>query len=137
MTTVLQPQNILLQTVAGAAQFTGLAGAGLFSFAALANLPTSSRIVISRAAYHASANPGTQAQWRFVEPTGTPATAIILLGRAVTLTLVGPDGDGDLVVCPGEVPRLANGRPWDLVLTTSGKTGDGSAIVTYSIESAS
>lgn len=129
----LQPQNVVMQTVAGAGQFTGLAGAGLFSFAALTGLPMSSRIVVSRAAYHANANPGTQAQWRFVEPTATPPTAIILLGRAVTATLAGPDGDGDLVVCPGEVPRRADGQPWDLVLTTTGKTGDGTALIAYSI----
>lgn len=130
---ILQPQTIVLQSVAGAAQFTGLAGAGLFSFAAFANIPLDSRIVVSRASYHALANPGTQAQWFFVEPTATPITARILLGRALTATLVGPDGDGDLVVCPGEVPRRASGQPWDLVLTTSGKTGDGTATVCFSL----
>lgn len=130
----LQPQNIVTQTVAGAGQFTGLAGAGLFDFnLTVGNIPANSRVVILSAAYHANASPGTQATWLFVPPSGLPATAQILLGRA-TAGLVGPSGDGDLVVCPGKIPRTGV-IFWNLKLVTVGKTGDGTATVSYEIVS--
>lgn len=115
----------VIQTVAGAGQFTGLAGAGLFTFATLDRIPRTTRVVLSEVAIHAAigAPPLTRVDFYLVRPAG-PATARILLGRGLAPAIVGPDGDADYRVCGVPLPRDPgnNGPHWELVVTTVGKT---------------
>lgn len=119
------------QTVAGAGQFTGIAGAGLFSFDKYDNLPGTERIACSRIAYHAvsGGNPGTSVYFAWTNPDDP--NGFILAGRALNASIVAPDGSGDFVVCGGLVPRNANGHHWALRAYTAGKDVDGSVTIDY------
>lgn len=125
----------ITQTVAGAGQFTGGAGAGLFSFAGFNNLPPNSRVIIHTAAYHADSggNPGTEVTFYFVRPTGS-ATERILLGRALAAAILGPAGDGDVRFCGCPLPRDRVGVNWNLVATSAGKTVDATVSVDYTVQ---
>jgi len=120
------------QTVAGAAQFTGLVGAGLFSFAKFDLLPITSRVSLLRCAYHSATggNGGTRIDFYFKDPTGV-ATAIVLLGRGLAPTIPGPSGDADFTICGGAVPRNKDGTHWDLFCISAGKTVDATWTVDY------
>ncbi len=122
----------ITQTVAGAAQFTGLAGAGLFSFAQFDLLPSTSRVQLDRCAYHGATggNAGSRVDFKFVRPGGLP-TDVILLGRGVAPSITGPDSDADFSACGGLVPRDRNGVHWDLVVTSSGKTVAATVTIDY------
>lgn len=126
----------LFQTVAGVGQFTGLAGAGLFEFSFLDNIPRTSRVVLHIVAYHAEAggNPGTLFEALYVRPAGAP-TQQILLGRTLAAQILGPAGDGDVRYCGTVVPRDRSGQNWELVCRSTGKTVDATVSVDYTIES--
>jgi hypothetical protein len=125
----------ITQTIAGAAQFTGLSGAGLFSFAGFNGLPATSRVILHTAAYHAAAggNPGTEVAFYFVSPGGL-TTERILLGRALAASILGPAGDGDVRFCGIPVPRSRAGTNWHLVATSAGKTVDATVSVDYTVQ---
>jgi hypothetical protein len=122
----------IIQTVAGAAQFTGLAGAGLFSFSKFDALPSTSRVSVDRCAYHGDTggNAGNRVDFYFVRPGGTP-TEVVLLGRGLSPAITGPSGDADFTICAGLVPRDRNGDHWQLVAISSGKTVTASVVVDY------
>lgn len=127
--------GLYIQTVLGAAQFTGLVGAGLFVWP-VRRLALSSRVVIRSVGLHIDAGASplvTFATFRLVDPvTG----ASLLLASAAGTTMEGPaplvDG-ADLASCGRSVPRNADGEHWELHIVTTGKTQNGTAVVDFSI----
>lgn len=124
-----------VQTVAGAAQFTGAPGSGLFLFSEYDRLIRTTRISLARISYHANApGPGgDRIDIYLAPPTLTPTTERILLGRGLTTAITGPDGSVDFVVCGGLLPRENDGRQWAVVLTSAGKAIDATAVVDFYI----
>lgn len=122
----------LTQTVAGAGQFTGVAGAGLFSFSFISQIPLTSQIAVSRIGYHAVAggNVGTEVSFFWENPQdGT----LMLAGRALNSVIVAPDTSGDYVVCGGLVPRTFSGTLWQLKCYSSGKTVNATITVDFRV----
>jgi hypothetical protein len=121
------------QKVVGAGQFTGLAGAGLFSFANLSALPLTTQIAVSRIAYHAVAggNVGSEVYFAWTNPIDPDG--FILAGRALNASIVAPDTSGDYVVCGGLVPREITGQTWELRCYTVGKDVDATITIDWQI----
>lgn len=117
-------------TVAGAAQFTGAAGLGLFSFAAFDALPRSTRLSITTAAY-ATAVGASGDVTMMLQRQGGAATERALLLRALQADITGPDGDADVRTCGVTVPRDSDGRHWDLIVTTAGKAVTGTVSLDF------
>jgi hypothetical protein len=120
------------QTVAGAGQFTGSPGAGLFALGHYNQIPLTTRICALRLSYHAAAGgaPGDEVSFYFRDPD---LGDLILIGRALAVSITGPDGSGDYVVSPGVVPRDFSGTNWDIVCFSVGKTVDAYVILDYQV----
>lgn len=127
-------------TIAGAAQFTGLPGAGLFSFFPFNALPRTTRIQIMNISYAADpgGNPGTLFEAFVVRPDIVP-TERMIIGRATTTQIVGPAGDGDVRFCgialprddPDPFPFLGLGQFWNIVVRSAGKDVTATVCVDY------
>ena len=130
------PGQVEIQTIAVAAdQFTGLAGAGLFEFSEWDAAPLSTRIVLSAVAYASDDGGGAvsgNVEFYLRPPAGGGGgSERILLGRGLQADITGPDGRGDFSVCGKAVPRLADGRHWQLHAVTVGKDAVASVIVDW------
>lgn len=127
-------------TIAGAAQFTGFPGAGLFSFLAFDRLPRTTRIQILNVSYAADpgGNPGTLFE-AFAVRVGIVPTERMLIGRATTTQIVGPAGDGDVRFCgialprddPDPFPGIGLGAFWNIVVRSQGKDVDATVCIDY------
>ncbi len=124
------PGQAICQTVAGAAEFTGLAGAGLFSFASLDNLPDATRVVLTAVAYATAVGDAGDVSI-IVRRVGGTATERMLLGRGLEADITGPAGDADFKIDGQVIPREADGAHWELVVTTDGKQITGSVCIDY------
>lgn len=125
------------QTVAGAAQFTGAAAAGLWVFTRFNSVPRSTRIVVTSASYTCDAgagNPGTEIAFYVVRPGGV-ATERMLLGRGTTATFLSPAGNAEVRLCGIVLPREPgeSGQHWEIQAVGEGKDQDGTCCVDYLI----
>lgn len=123
---------VLSQTVAGAAQFTGLPGAGLFIFTEFDNLPDSARIVAT-VSYATDVGASGDITLMFVPIAGN-ASNRFLVGRGLQANITGPAGDADFVVRKCVVPRDAGQRHYQLLATTINKAITGSVNVDFVYE---
>jgi len=126
---------LLVQTVAGAGQFDGTAGAGLFVWP-IAALNRTTRVRIHWISIHIDGDAAPVARIDVV--FRNPSTAVpMLLGRGLAAAVVGPvpavDG-ADFVLPCGIVPRLNTGEHFELQVFTVAKTVAGSVTVDYSLE---
>ena len=124
-----------VQLRAAALQFDGTAGAGLFTFTRLDAMPRTTRVVVHSAAV-AIDGTVTTARIFYRRPGGAPEERI-LIGAGNTTTMidpVDPTPGADLSVCGRVVPRDESGVHWELVVITTGKVGDGAAIVDWSLQ---
>jgi hypothetical protein len=124
------PGHAICQTVAGASEFTGLVGAGLFSFSGLDNLPETTRVVLTAVAYATAIGDAGDVSI-IVRRRGGTATERMLLGRGIEADITGPAGDGDYKIDGQVIPREPLGAHWDLVVTTSGKQITGTVCIDY------
>jgi len=124
-------QQILSQSTAGA-DFTGLAGAGLFDFSNLDNLDRATkRLTVDHIGFRtAGACDWLVARW---EPPVGGDGAPIIIGTGIAAVMLAPDGVRYWAACPGTVPRGLIGF-WRLIVVTSGI--DQPATVTVSLRKA-
>jgi hypothetical protein len=124
-----------VQTLAGAAQFTGLPGAGLFDFSRYDNIPRTTRVVLTTLGYSelfVAAPLTTTLEFRAVRPGGTP-TEFIILAIATPATMVTVDGNLLMRGCGIVVPREAGngGAHWQVTIATTLKLETASATVDH------
>ena len=112
-----------IQTVAGAAEFTGAAGAGFEDFAPASTYPEGYRAVIKSVSFFTTVAV-TTLQIILRRVSGTPATArqILVSESSITDKLFSCGQDGIVV------PRDGAGS-FEIQCITTGKTADGSFIV--------
>lgn len=123
------------QTRAGAAQFTGAAGAGQWTFTSYDALPRTTRVVLSVLGYHAAAG-GSVGDIAFyaVRPGGA-ATERVLLGRATAAQMTGPGTEGNATFCGKILPREPGGGVfWQVIAVGSGKDVDASACLDFLVQ---
>ncbi len=129
------PGQVVIQTLAGGAQFDGLTNStGLFSFTNFSMQPKTTRIVLTSISYATAAVivPGDIAF--FLRKPGGLATERVLLGRGLQANILGPAGDGDFSVCGKVVPRDVNGTNWTLHAVTTNKNADASVVVDFILQ---
>jgi hypothetical protein len=118
-------------TIAGAGQFTGLAGAGLFTFTRYNKIPRTTRVGPITLGYTEIVDDPITTNIRVfaVRPGGVP-TAKVLLGSGLfangLLDLV--DGNAYLKLCGLILPREPgnNGQHWSIQVVSDGKANTGS-----------
>lgn len=122
----------LTLTLAGANQFAGGIGTGLFTWPT-SRLPRTTRINLISIAYHgAVGDTCDRLDFVLIDPAG-PATARMLIGRGVAPVIVGPDNDVDFTICGRPVPRNADGTHWTLAIFSFNKSQDATVTVDYSL----
>ena len=129
------PGQVVIQTLAGAAQFDGLTNStGLFVFSNFDNQPKSTRVVLTAISYATATviAPGDIAF--FLQLPGGAATERILLGRGLQADITGPAGDGDFSVCGKVVPRNNDGTNWTLHAVTTNKNANASVVVDFILQ---
>ena len=120
----------IVQTVAGAAEFTGLAGAGFENFDPASAYPETYRAVIKSISFFTTVAVTTLVI-RLEISGGAPATAVqqFVSESSVTDKLFSCGQDGIVV------PRNAGTGPsWEITCVTTGKTVDGTFVVDFDIE---
>ncbi len=126
---------VVTQSVAGAGQFTGLAGAGLFVFVQFDAMPRTTRVAVHSAAV-AIDGMVTTARIFYRRPAANPEDRI-LLASGNTASMIDPADPAfgaDLSVCGRVVPRELDGSHWELVVVTTGKDGDGTATIDFTLQ---
>lgn len=124
------PASVTTQTVAGAAQFDGLAGSGLFEWAEYDAIPQGSRICLTSVAYATEVGaPGDVTV--YARPPAGVATARILVRRVLAADSTGPAGDADAHLGGMMLPREPTGEHWHIEATTTGKAVTGSVTVAW------
>lgn len=131
----------VIQTVAGAGQFTGAPGVGGLDFASWDALPPTDRIVLDTIALHVAIDGGGaplgEVSVYLVQPGG-PATARVLLGRGLAAAVLGPAGDADFTICGPNLlrePWAGNqGQWWTLEIITVSKTQTGTVTIAWHVE---
>lgn len=126
------PGKTTTQTVAGAAEFTGLAGAGLFQWDQLNSVDMEHRVCVTRVSYATAVGNAGDVLAVFVRPGGLP-TERSLVGSATQAQITTPGGTGDVTFSPGILPRDGSGAHWQLVVTTDGKAVDGTVTVDWTM----
>lgn len=124
------PGHAICQAVAGAGQFTGLVGAGLFAFGSHDALPLTTRVVFTVVAYATVVGDAGDVSVYMVRPGGS-TTERILLGRGLQADITGPDGDADFKLDGQVLPRDSAGQNWELRVTTTGKGVTGTVCIDY------
>ncbi len=119
----------VVQTVAGASQFTGLAGAGLIDFAELALAGEGESGIVYNLALKwtdGGAVAGTTINCFFQRPAGGATERLQVTSLVDT---AGFELAGCRIIVPREFPGL--GAIWPLQLITTGKTVDASLIISF------
>ena len=124
------PGKTTTQTVAGAGQFTGLVGAGLFQWSQLDAVDMQRRVCVTRVSYATAVGDAGDVLAVFRRPGGLP-TERSLVGSATQAQITTPGGTGDVTFSPGILPRDGDGTNWELVVTTSDKDVDGTVVVDW------
>jgi hypothetical protein len=128
--------GLFVQSVAGAAQFTGLAGAGLFTWSSVELIPRTTRVFVHTVGIHinGAAAPVTELVVRLRNPASGD---LILLGRGLAADIVGPaplvDGADFTLTC-WTLPRLTTGEHFELQVFSLGKTATGTIQVDWSLQ---
>ena len=129
------PGHAIFQTVAGAGQFTGTAGAGLFAFSDQNNLaPLSSRIVLTSIAYATDVGVPGDIKF-FIRPVAAAASVRMLLGSALSADITDLDGAGDFKINGVVLPRTdGTFAHWVLIAQTVEKAVTGTVSIDYVIQ---
>lgn len=129
----------VIQTLAGAAQFTGTAGAGLVTFADLplpANSEDEGPVVVNIALENLQAE-----QIPTVDCFFKVASEALTTTQRITVRTLAASRGFSLAGCRIAVPRFVTSTPtifvpWELVLITTGKALVASFVVSYQLGSA-
>lgn len=126
---------IQVLTIAGAGQFSSVAGSGLFPMSEYDGIPRTTRLVARFTYTEILDDPITTNIWFFAQRILGAGPVIFLLGRGQWEDgLLDPvDGNAYLKLCfdaiPREIPNNANpadnGRFWNLYALTTGKVNEG------------
>lgn len=124
MIQILETQTVL----GGAEQFDGTPTRGLFRFPFSA-LEKDRSIIIERLAIYGAGTTANwiEAYWHYAVGFGS---VDILIGTAVAATLLTPNGDLAVTLCPGRVPRNADGTFFDLLVFSDGLIAGAQATIT-------
>ena len=121
------------QFLAGATEFNGTAGQGLFSFERLDALHITTRILVTAVSYATQPGASGDVSIYVEQPTGT-LTQRMLIARALQADMLGPAPFGnDFRSCSFILPRLPDSRFWSVVVFTSGKAVSGSVCIDWVI----
>ena len=94
-------------------------------------LPRTTRVYVHSVAVASDADIASVRIW-FEGPNGV--TQRILLATGSSATMTDPvTNQVDISVCGRPVPREPNGSFWQLKIATTGKAGDGSAVVDWTL----
>lgn len=127
------PGNVESQTVAGAAQFSGLLGFGLFRWNTLEAAPSPYRVCVTSIGYASEVGaPGDLTV--IIRPLGGAPTQRILCGRVLAAEMTGPAGDADANLGGIMIPRTAAGEHWQLEAYTTGKAVTATVTVAWIIQ---
>jgi len=122
--------------VAGAVQFDGTAGLGLFTWQSLDGIPETTRVVIRSLSYAAESGGASGDVIAYLRPNVgvTPNVNRVLVGRALQADITGPDGQADVTFCDIVVPRSATSGHYRLHVLTTGKAVDGQVTVDWTLQ---
>ena len=115
------PGRTECQTLLDTDDFDGTTGQGLFDFSSLDAYPITTRVQINAVSYATVAGASGDLSI-YVEQPGGLSTSRMLIARALEADMLGPTGFGnDFRSCPFILPRLADGRFWQLLVFTTNK----------------
>lgn len=128
--------GIVRQTLAGVAQFTGLAAAGLFTFSEYNRIPRTSRVVLTILSYtEIPAGPAltTNVQFWAFRPGGTPTEKVALGDATAAGDLLDANGEARLRLCGIPLPREPGdaGAFWEVRAFTQNKSDDATVCVDF------
>lgn len=133
----------LIQTVAGATQYDGTAGKGLFDFSFVDSLPRTTGVIIHTLSYfEESSGPPltTNVQFFSVKPAGVPTARVPLGDGEAAAGLLDVNGAARLKLCghvleknPGKFGTDDQGLMWAVLCFTKMKTENATITLTYDL----
>lgn len=124
---------MIFQTLAGAVDFAGGVGSGLFTFDQFQNIPRTSRIALATLGYKSEVGDATTEVSFYATFVGAAPSERILLARGVAPTIVAPDTSVEVTFCGRVLPRThaSTGEQWRILAFTTGKSVTGTMFVDY------
>lgn len=128
--------SVEVLTLAGATQFTGAAGSGLFTFTRFNNIARTTRVSIIALGYTELVDEAITTNLRvFMRRPGGVPTAKVLLGQGLfEFGLLDPvDGNAYAKFCGVMLPREPGngGAHWEIAVVSDGKVNTGSFIIDF------